>query len=302
MRRKTFFVTMLAIAVLTMNVFATTAEAGALGLKPSTNQSVTQPSGNIANTANAVKSVVGFDTVKYQYPAQQLKAEGKNFDRYNWRLFLRFDTGELMVQDWVASMNWQIRECADNTFAETPGVDTYAFDFRKDNLSYFDRVWTRKGGCRVSTSDNRLLFIKPEFVTGDRAVDMEVNVHVKSENCYPRGTQIWVTGAKHHNGSEVPCTVYQELYWYNIYSLGRTTNETVDEYNAKYGHAVMPVKLYYPSVKRALYVSGWCLDDIAKYMPIIDGAYLDTNPENGSHYTYLLHYKLRSLPGMKVVF
>ena len=172
---------MLAIAVFAMNVFATTAEAGALGSKPSANQGVAQPSGNTANTANAAKNL-GYDTVKYQYPAQQLKAEGKNFDRYNWRLFLRFDTGELMVQDWVASMNWQIRECADNTFAETPGVDTYAFDFRKDNLSYSDRVWTREG-LRISTPDNRLLFIKPEFVTGDRAVDMSVDVHVKPQNC-----------------------------------------------------------------------------------------------------------------------
>ena len=298
MKKKTFFVTMLAIAVLAMNVFATTAEAGALGLKPSANQGVAQPSGNIANTANAAQNV-GYDTVKYQYPAQQLKAEGKNFDRYNWRLFLRFDTGELMVQDWVASMNWQIREYADNTFEQTPGVIAYAFDFRKDFLSAFDREWTWEG-FRVSIPDNQLLFVKPSSVTGDIAVDMRVGVHVKPQNCYPRGTQIWVTGAMHHNGSKVPCAAYQELYWYNI-SCWQTTNETLDEYNAKYGHAVMPVKLYYPSVKRALYVSGWCLDDVAKYMPIIDGAYPDANPENGSHYTYLLHYKLRSLPGMKKI-
>jgi len=298
MRRKTFFVTMLAIAVFAMNVFATTAEAGALGLKPSANQGVAQPSGNIANTANAAQNV-GYDTVKYQYPAQQLKAEGKNFDRYNWRLFLRFDTGELMVQDWVASMNWQIREYADNTYMQTRGVETYAFDFRKEFLSDFDREWTWEG-FRVSISDNRLLFVKPSSVTGDRAVYMSVDVHVKPQNCYPRGTYIWVTGAQHHNGSKVPCAAYQELYWYNI-SCWQTTNETLDEYNAKYGHAVMPVKLYYPSVKRALYVSGWCLDDVAKYMPIIDGAYPDANPENGSHYTYLLHYKLRSLPGMKKI-
>ena len=268
MRRKTFFVTMLAIAVLAMNVFATKAEAGALGLKPSANQGVAQP-------------------------AQQLKAEGKNFDRYNWRLFLRFDTGELMVQDWVASMNWQIREYADNTYMQTRGVETYAFDFRKDFLSAFDREWTWEG-FRVAISDNRLLFVKPSSVTGDRAVYMDVDVHVKPQNCYPRGTYIWVTGAQHHNGSKVPCAAYRELYWYNI-SNSQTTNETVDEYNAKYGHAIMPIKLYYPSVKRALYVSGWCLDDI------IDGAYPDANPENGSHYTYLLHYKLRSLPGMKKI-
>ena len=110
--------------------------------------------------------------------------------------------------------------------------------------------------------------------------------------------QIVVPGAMNHNGSGEPFAVYQELYWYNA-SNGQTTNETAEDYNAKYGHAVEPVKLYYPSVNRALYVSGWCLDDVTKYMPIIDSVYLDNNPENNSHYTYLLHYKLRSLPGMK---
>ena len=296
--KKSFLLTALAVATLSANVLAIQAEAGTTGLKPSANQSVTQSSGNTSTTNTDVQSVQ-YDTGKYQYPAQQLKAEGKNFDKYNWRLFQRFDTGELMVQAWVDGMNWQIREYADNTFGQTRGVDTYAFDFREEFLSYFDRerIWE---GFRVSTPDNSLLFIKPSSVTGDKAVDMDVDVHVKPENCYPRGTKIWVTGAIHHNGSLEPCAVYQELYWYNI-SNWHTTNETVDEYNAKYGHAIMPIKLYYPSINRALYVSGWCLDDIAKYMPIIDGAYLDANPENGSHYTYLLHYKLRSLPGMKKV-
>ena len=44
--KKTFLVTMLAVVAFATNVFATEAEAGVLGLKPSANQGVTQSSGN----------------------------------------------------------------------------------------------------------------------------------------------------------------------------------------------------------------------------------------------------------------
>ena len=49
--KKTFLVTMLAVVAFATNVFATEAEAGVLGLKPSANQGVTQSSGN-TNTTN----------------------------------------------------------------------------------------------------------------------------------------------------------------------------------------------------------------------------------------------------------
>ena len=297
--KKTFLVTMLAVVAFATNVFATEAEAGVLGLKPSANQGVTQSSssGNTANAANTDVQSVTYDTVKYQYPAQQLKAEGKNFDKYNWRLFQRFDTGELMVQAWADGLGWRIREYADNTYERTPGERTYAFDLREEVLPYYDCEYTMNG-MRMSSSENKFFFMRNDSGDMDIPVRMRVGVHVKPENCYPRGTQIVVPGAMNHNGSGEPFAVYQELYWYNA-SNGQTTNETAEDYNAKYGHAVEPVKLYYPSVNRALYVSGWCLDDVTKYMPIIDSIYLDNNPENNSHYTYLLHYKLRSLPGMK---
>ena len=297
--KRNIFASLLAVAVLslsTVNSFA--AKAGVLGLKPSANQGVTQSSTN-TSTANTDVQNVQYDTSKYQYPAQQLIAEGRQFDKYNWRLFQRFDTGELMVQAWADGMNWRIREYADNTAARRSEQRIYAFDFREEFLSYFDKEYTMNG-MRKSSSDNELFFMRNDSGNMDIPVRMRVGVHVKPENCYPRGTQIVVPGAMNHNGSGEPFAVYQELYWYNA-SNGQTTNETVDDYNAKYGHAIEPVKLYYPSVDRALYVSGWCLDDVAKYMPIIDSAYLDENPENCSHYTYQLHYKLRSLPGMKQI-
>ena len=295
--KRSFLLTALAVATLSVNVLAIQAEAGTTGLKPSANQSVTQPSGN-TNAASTDAQNVQYDTTKYQFPAQQLKAEGKNFDKYNWRLFQRFDTGELMVQAWADGMNWRIREYADNTAAAARGSERiYAFDLREEALPYYDCEYTING-MRKSSSENKLFFMRNDLGDVDIPVKMEVNVHIKPENCYPRGTLITVPGATNHNGSGEPYSVYQELYWYNA-SNGQTTNETVEDYNTKHGHAVEPVKLYYPSVGRALYISGWNLDDVAKFMPIIDGVYLDDNPENDSHYTYLLHYKLRSLPGMK---
>ena len=295
--KRSFLLTALAVATMSVNVLAIQAQAGTTGLKPSANQGVTQPSGDTTNAASTDAQSVQYDTTKYQFPAQQLKAEGKNFDKYNWRLFQRFDTGELMVQAWADGLNWRIREYADNTYERTPGERTYMFDLREEVLPYYDCEYTING-MRRSSSENKLFFMRNDSGHMDIPVRMRVGVHVKPENCYPRGTQIVVPGAMNHNGSGEPFAVYQEEYWQNS-DNGQTTNETVDDYNAKYGHPIEPVKLYYPSVDRALYVSGWCLDDVAKYMPIIDSVYLDDNPENNSHYTYLLHYKLRSLPGMK---
>jgi hypothetical protein len=299
--KKTFLVTMLAVVAFATNVFATEAEAGVLGLKPSANQGVTQSSssGNTANAANTDVQSVQYDTAKYQFPAQQLKAEGKNFNKYDWRLFQRFDTGELMVQAWAENMNWHIREYADNTAARKSEKRIYAFDLREEALPYYDCEYTIKGMHR-SSSENKLFFMRDDPEHVDIPVKMSVGVHVKPENCYPRGTRITVPGAMNHNGSGEPYGVYQEIYWENA-SSGLTTNETVEDFNAKYGHAIDPVKLYYPSINRPLYVSGWCLDDAAKYMPIIDSVYLDDSAENHSHYTYLLHYKLRGLPGMRKV-
>ena len=107
---KKIFVAMLAVAVLslsTVNSFA--AKAGVLGLKPSANQGITQSSGNTSTTNTDVQSVQ-YDTVKSQFPADHLKAEGKNFDRYDWHLYQRFDNGQLMYYQWADDTGYIIEE------------------------------------------------------------------------------------------------------------------------------------------------------------------------------------------------
>ena len=96
--KRSFLVTALAVATISVNILAMQAEAGTTGLKPSANQGVTQSSGN-TNTANT--EVQQYDTTKYQFPAQQLKAENKTFDATDWHLYQRFDNGQLMYYQWA---------------------------------------------------------------------------------------------------------------------------------------------------------------------------------------------------------
>ena len=108
--KRSFLVTALTVAAVslsTVNSFA--AKAGVLGLKPSANQGVAQSSGNTSTTNTDVQNVQ-YDTSKYQYPAQQLIAEGKNFDRYDWRLYQRFDNGQLMYYQWADDAGYIIEE------------------------------------------------------------------------------------------------------------------------------------------------------------------------------------------------
>lgn len=98
--KKSFLLTALAVATMSVNVLAMQAQAGVLGLKPSANQGATQSSSN-TNTTNTDVQNVQYDTAKYQFPAQQLKAENKTFDATDWHLYQRFDNGQLMYYQWA---------------------------------------------------------------------------------------------------------------------------------------------------------------------------------------------------------
>ena len=104
--KRSFLVTVLAVATISINILAMQAQAGTTGLKPSANQM----SGNTAYAANTDVQNVQYDTAKYQFPAQQLKAEGKNYDRYDWHLYQRFDNGQLMYYQWADDAGYIIEE------------------------------------------------------------------------------------------------------------------------------------------------------------------------------------------------
>ena len=139
--KKSFLLTALAVATMSVNVLAIQAEAGTTGLKPSAGQAITQQSGSAGSSENKENQRDAYDTSRYAYPAEQLKAEGKNFNSYNWRLYLRFDTGELMLQDWVNGMNWNFREYSNNTYSriDKEGKPTFSFDLREQALAYLEK-------------------------------------------------------------------------------------------------------------------------------------------------------------------
>lgn len=156
--KKIFLVTALAVATLSVNVLAIQAEAGVLGLKPSANQGVTQSSGNTSTTNTDVQNVQ-YDTGKYQYPAQQLIAENRQFDKYDWRLFQRFDTQELMYNEWAAVMNFHTSEYSNNVYHKNEdGTTTYFFDFSESSLKYFEAEAIGSSGKKFYGSDNKLSF------------------------------------------------------------------------------------------------------------------------------------------------
>lgn len=295
--KRNIFASLLAVAVLslsTVNSFA--AKAGVLGLKPSANQGVTQSSSN-TNAANTDVQSVQYDTAKYQFPAEQLKAEGKNFDKYDWRLFQRFDTQELMYNEWAAAMNFNASEYSANAYHKNEdGTTTYFFDFRESGLKYDEIERIGSSGKKFYGSGNQLCFNRNDTVNTYIPISVDIMVYTKPENCFPYGTIISVPGSHDHNWNIIPYSQYQETFWANVLN-GALTPEESALYDANYGKTVDPVKLYYPS--RPIYVSGWCLTDIAQKIKLINSCFKDENPENCSAYVYSTHRMLQGMSNIK---
>ena len=287
--------TVVAMSFSAVNSFA--AEAGVLGLKPSANQSVTQSqSGNTGATNTDVQSTQ-YDTVKYQYPAQQLSAENRQFDKYDWHLFQRFDNHELMYNEWAAAMNFHADEYSSNVFRENQdGTKTRFFDFSESNLKYCEVECIGSSGKKFYGSDNMLNFKRNDEVNTYIPISLKIKVYTKPENCWPFSTQFTIPGSHNHRWDIIPIGFYQETFWHNVLN-GSLTPEESALYDAQYGKTVDPVKLYYPS--RPIYVSGWCLTDMAQNIKLINNCFKDENPENCSAYVYEVHRMLQNMSSMK---
>ena len=293
--KRSFLVTTLVVATLSVNVLAMQAQAGTTGLKPSANQG-SQSSTN-TTTNKEIPSDIQYDTGKYQYPAQQLIAEGRQFDKYNWRLFQRFDTQELMYNEWAAAMNFNATEYSQNVYHDNDdGTTTRFFDFRESSLKYFEVEMIGSSGKKISASDNKLRFRRNDEVNTYIPISLEVSVYTRPENCFPFGTIITLPGSHDHNWNIIPYSQYRETFWVNVLN-GSLTQEESALYDAEYGKTVEPVKLYYPS--RPIYVSGWCLSDIAQKIKLINGCFKDESPENCSAYVYDTHKMFQGMSNIK---
>ena len=293
--KKNFLLRTLAVAILSVNVLAMQAEAGVLGLKPSANQG-TQSSTD-TTTNKEVPSSIQYDTGKYQYPAQQLIAENRQFDKYDWRLFQRFDTQELMYNEWASAMNFNVTEYSENNYRNNEdGTTTRFFDFRDSNLKYSEIEVVGSSGKKFFGTDNKLRFNRNDDVNTYIPISLNVRVYTSPEKCFPYGTIITLPGSHDHNWNVIPFSQYQETFWANVLN-GSLTPEESALYDAEYGKTVEPVKLYYPS--RPIYVSGWCLSDIAQKMKLINSCFKDESPENCSAYVYDTHKMFQGMSNIK---
>ena len=291
--KKNFLLRTLAVAILSVNVLAMQAEAGVLGLKPSANQGAQSSN----DTTNKDVSGIVYDTGKYQYPAQQLIAENRQFDKYDWRLFQRFDTQELMYNEWAEAMNFHADEYSANVFHDNPdGTKSRFFDFRESSLKYFEIEWLGSSGKKIFIADNDLRFKRNDTVNTYIPISLAINVYTKPENCWPFSGHITIPGSHDHNWNINPIGFYQETFWHNVQN-GTLTPEESALYDAQYGKTVDPVKLYYPS--RPIYVSGWCLTDMAQNIKLINSCFKDEDPENCSAYVYEVHRMFQSMSSMK---
>ena len=291
--KKSFLLTALAVATMSVNVLAMQVQAGTTGLKPSANQGAQSSN----DTTNKDVSGIVYDTGKYQYPAQQLIAENRQFDKYDWRLFQRFDNHELMYNEWAEAMNFHADEYSANVFHDNPdGTKSRFFDFRESSLKYFEIEWLGSSGKKIFIADNDLRFKRNDTVNTYIPISLAINVYTKPENCWPFSGHITIPGSHDHNWNINPIGFYQETFWHNVQN-GTLTPEESALYDAQYGKTVDPVKLYYPS--RPIYVSGWCLTDMAQNIKLINSCFKDEDPENCSAYVYEVHRMFQSMSSMK---
>ena len=202
-----------------------------------------------------------------------------------------------MYNEWAAAMNFNVTEYSSNVYRKNEdGTTTHFFDFRESGLKYDEIERIGSSGKKFSASDNELHFRRNDEVNTYIPISLDIMVYTSPEKCFPYGTIITLPGSHDHNWNVIPFSQYQETFWANVLN-GSLTPEESALYDAEYGKTVEPVKLYYPS--RPIYVSGWCLSDIAQKMKLINSCFKDESPENCSAYVYDTHKMFQGMSNIK---
>ena len=281
--KRSFLVTTLVVAILSVNVLAMQAQAGTTGLKPSANQGVAQSSGN-TNTTNTDVQNVQYDTGKYQYPAQQLIAEGRQFDRYNWRLYQRFADGQFAYIDWAADNGFVANELSDNNSSIENNVFISHFNLKDWNNPYLNGpfTWDDTGKKEFST-DNRIVFrkkVSDESIMKDRTLTPRVSIEVAfdPQGCWEEHNEIY-TPMYFMNGYWHKHATFNEKWWIDAKEASFITKEGVNWWNENIAHPKDPIQLYYPErPDLKLYISGFNMDRVALHCHYINNIYTDDNP------------------------
>ena len=280
--KRSFLLTALAVATLSVNVLAIQAEAGTTGLKPSANQG--GQSSTDTTTNKEVQSDIVYDTGKYQYPAQQLIAEGRQFDRYNWRLYQRFADGQFTYVDWARDNGFVADELSDNNSSIENNVFISHFNLKDWNNPYLNGpfTWDDTGKKEFST-DNRIVFrkkVSDESIMKDWTLTPRVRIEVTfdPQGCWENHGEIY-TPMYFMNGYWHKHATFNEKWWIDSKEASFITKEGANWWNENIAHPKDPIQLYYPErPDLKLYISGFNMDRVAKHSRYINNIYTDDNP------------------------
>ena len=280
--KKSFLLTALAVATMSVNVLAMQAQAGTTGLKPSANQG-SQSSTN-TTTNKEVPSDIQYDTGKYQYPAQQLIAEGRQFDKYNWRLYQRFADGQFAYVDWARDNGFIADELSDNNSSIENNVFISHFNLKDWNNPYLNGpfTWDDTGKKEFST-DNRIVFrkkVSDESIMKDRTLTPRVSIEVAfdPQGCWEEHNEIY-TPMYFMNGYWHKHATFNEKWWIDAKEASFITIEGVHWWNENIAHPKDPIQLYYPErPDLKLYISGFNMDRVTLHCHYINNVYTDDNP------------------------
>lgn len=274
--------TVVAMSFSAVNSFA--AEAGVLGLKPSANQG-SQSSANTDTTTNKeVPSDVVYDTGKYQYPAQQLKAENRQFDKYNWRLYQRFADGQFAYIDWAADNGFVADEYSDNNVTIENNLFIRHFnlkDWNDPNLNGL--VILESNNSKQYYTDNSIVFrkkVSDESIMKDWTLTprLEVEITFDPQGCWEDHREIY-TPMYYMDDYWHKHAAFNEKWWIDAKEASFITKEGANWWNDNIAHPKDPVQIYYPErPDLKLYVSGFNMDRVAKHSQYINNIYTDDNP------------------------
>lgn len=104
----------------------------------------------------------GFDTSKYPYPAKQYEAEGKDYDKSEWRSFLRFDNGELMYKQYAEANNLRVEEGKSGTFGLGVKTDSGSFGYLPP--CFDDPLGIQAQNLNKEIRDGRVILVPPNDV------------------------------------------------------------------------------------------------------------------------------------------
>lgn len=280
--KRSFLLTALAVATISVNILAMQAQAGTTGLKPSANQS--SNSSTDATTNKEVPSDVVYDTDKYQYPAEQLIAEGRQFDKYNWRLYQRFADGQFAYVDWARDNGFVADELSDNNSSIENNVFISHFNLKDWNNPHLNGpfTWDDNGKKEFST-DNRIVFrkkVSDESIMKDRTLTPRVSIEVAfdPQGCWEEHNEIY-TPMYFMNGYWHKHATFNEKWWIDAKEASFITKEGVNWWNENIAHPKDPIQLYYPErPDLKLYISGFNMDRVALHCHYINNVYTDDNP------------------------